>query len=209
LADSAGHLSDGCRAVFFIPTGSVAILEAINEIFDYLYASDLNVDSATTRTIVSQYITVDTIYTTPPHSKLVINDSTVTISGGSYTQITNASDSVFQVIEQSGITWLTGDTMQIDHTGGYNIYVTIGGYGTNAVDWSLTPAHKRSGVVTQGGQEIAFTTTGATNITGNSSVFYGEFIAGDLIWLELTRVSGSGDFTFVSGNWNIQCVYRE
>jgi len=191
------------------PTGSVVILETINEIYDYLYAADANIDSATARVMVSLYLHVDTLYLIPPHSKMTCNDSAVTISGGSYTQITNGSDSLWVINEQEGITYIKGDTMRINHSGGYNIYVTIGGYGVNAVDWAVTPARKRSGVVTHGGQEIPFTTTGATNINGSSATFYGDFQAGDKIWLELTRKSGSGDFTFVSGIWNIQCFYRE
>lgn len=159
--------------------------------------------------IMTHKIRTDTIYYKMPHTRMVYNDSAVVISGGTNVQVTNASDSLWNASEITGFTYLKGDTIQFIYGGGYNIFFTIRGYGTNAVDWHVNFARKRGVTTTYGNQEVAFTTTGANNKNGGSAAFYGEFLPGDKIWMVLTRDSGSGDFTTTNSIWNTQLLYRE
>lgn len=152
---------------------------------------------------------IDTIFNSPPHSRMVYSDSAVVISGGTNIQVTNAYDSLWNISEMNGLTYLKGDTIQIIYKGGYNIMVSIRGYGSPTVDWSLGFARKRGGDTVYGGQKISFTTTGDNNRNGGSFTLYGEFLPGDKIWLVLTRDAGSGDFTTTGGNLNFQLLYRE
>ena len=59
------------------------------------------------------------IYFHYAHSDLTFKDSAVTITGGDTVQITNAYDSLYQVNEADNITYVSGDTMQIDVHGSY------------------------------------------------------------------------------------------
>lgn len=145
----------------------------------------------------------------PPHSLLVFRDSAVTITGGTNVQVTNASDSLFRVLESSQITYIKGDTQQITVAGAYNVQLQLRGTGTNGTDWRVTLAKKTGGTTTYSNQNIDFTTTGATNKNGGGAVFYMEYAANDKVWVVLTRVSGSGDFVAETGQFNIQLYYRD
>lgn len=149
------------------------------------------------------------LYYTPAHTKCVFRDSAVVITGGTNVQITNPSDSLFRELEAVGINWLLGDTAEVLTNGGYFVCPGAAGYGTNAVDWRIDVATKRAGVTTYSAQVIDFTTTGATNKNGGWATFYMEFEAGDKVWVTLTRLSGSGDFTVETAMFNLIMIYAE
>lgn len=154
-------------------------------------------------------VTTDDFFFEPPHTKMCFRDSAVTITAGTSVQITNDYDSLYRVLETENILYKLGDTIQILKKGGYNTLVSLRGYGSNTTDWSVKTARKRNGVTTDGEQEFSFTTTGSGNRNGGTFVFYNEYEVGDKIWLTLTRLSGTGNFTAISGNFNVQLFYRQ
>jgi len=176
---------------------------------DYLW---FNVDTTYNEgdlSISEDLIVSGNIKFTPDHSKLAYKDSAVLITGGTNVQITNVGDSLFSVFETIGITYIKGDTLLINYAGGYNLNVSFRGYGTNGADWNVVYAYKRSGVTYYDGQAIQFTTTGATNRNGGSSVFYNEFEENDKVWLVISRIGGTGDITTTTGCLNLQEYYKK
>lgn len=167
--------------------------------------STLNVDGNTT----VKKIYLDSMFYAPPHSDVSFEDSAVVITGSaSYQQITNVSDSLFNYNELNGMTYLGGDTIVIKYKGGYNIIGVIAGYGNNGADWTCKWARKRGATVTYGKASIQFTTTGASNKNGGSSVGYVECEPGDKLYMTLKRDSGTGDFTITTGKFSPQLYYR-
>ena len=142
------------------------------------------------------------------HSNQSFKDSAVVISGGTNVQITNASDSLWRVIEMDNITYLLGDTIEFDYKGSYNVIISISGYGTNAVDWQLQAATKRAGVTTYSNSAMEFTTSGATNKNGGTKFFYMHYEIGDKGWFVLTRTSGSGNFTITTSSVYFEFYYN-
>jgi len=142
-----------------------------------------------------------------PHSKQAFRDSAVVIAGGTNVQITNASDSLWRVLEMDKITYLRGDTVYVDYKGAYNVIISIDGYGTNAVDWQVAAARKRAGVTTYSDSVGEFTTTGATNKNGMSKTFYMDYEVGDKTWFVISRIGGSGDFTATTSSVYYQFYY--
>lgn len=146
----------------------------------------------------------------PPRSKAGFADSAVTITAGTNVQVTNGYDSLFRYAELSEMTWGGDDTVIISKNGGYNIHFGIRGYATNANDYTAKIAYKRgSTTYYETFDVIQFTTTGATNRNGGFSTAYVELQVGDKVWFVLTRDSGTGDFTIVSGTFNVQTYYLE
>lgn len=159
---------------------------------------------------VNGNIKADTIFCEPPHTNWSFADSAVAISGGTNVQITNATDSLFSIFESDGISYLDGDTAELIFNGSYNVIVDISGYGTNAVDWSIQVAYKRGATTYYTHSAKQFTTTAAINRNGGEKLFYlDNMLSGDKIWIVLTRLSGSGDFTATTGTFFIQLYYRK
>ena len=149
----------------------------------------------------------DGLYYQPSHSKLSFKDSAIVISGGSNIQITNATDSLYRVLETTQITYIKGDTCKILKKGGYFISPCIYGFATNNEDWRMQVAWK-SGVTTHYSENVVdFTSTGGTNKCGGGNTFYIEFLANDKVWIVLTRTSGGGNFTVISSQFNISSYY--
>ena len=145
----------------------------------------------------------------PPHTLWAFRDSATTITAGTNVQITNAFDSIFRVMESSSVTYKRGDTGIILKKGGYNINVNVRGSGNNGADWAVTYAKKSGVSTTYGTSIIEFSTDGTSNFRGGGFQFYVECIVGDKIWLVISRVGGTGDFTLRTGNFNIQNLYIE
>ncbi|MFA6569672.1 MAG: hypothetical protein WCT77_00335 [Bacteroidota bacterium] len=143
------------------------------------------------------------------HSKQSFKDSAVVIAGGTNVQITNASDSLWRVLEMDNITYMLGDTIEVDYSGSYNVFFSIAGYGTNAVDWQVDIA-KLSGVITTYANSVMeFTTSGATNKNGGFKVWNIDYEVGDKVWLVISRIAGSGDFTITTSSFYLQQYYAK
>lgn len=141
------------------------------------------------------------------HSDMVFGDSAVVITGGTDVQITNATDSLWSVLETYEITYLHGDTMYIDVHGSYNIFLSIGGSGNNTTDWKVSMKYKRAGIIYTSVNYYLFSTDGAGNYNGTSGLFYQHFEIGDKIWLVISRTGGAGDYTIRTSNLLIEQYY--
>lgn len=160
-------------------------------------------------TVFKGNIISDTVFYIPPHVKASFKDSDVVVTGSaSFVQVTNPGDSLFNIYETNGMTYIKGDTFQIKYKGGYTIIGMISGYGSVNTDWTVQWAVKRAGVTTYGDAAIQFTTTGATNINGGSSTGYGEFLPGDKLFMVIKRDAGVGDITLTTAKFCPMLFYR-
>lgn len=136
-------------------------------------------------------------------AKSAFSDSTITITGGTNVQVTNATDSLFRVTYNDGFTW-NGDTAILTMSGSYRIDFAVFGGGSNGTDWEIKRANKRGSTVTYGDASAFYSTSGSANYEGCSlNAFIIDGLAGDRVWLVLTRKAGTGDFTLRAGIFQI------
>lgn len=159
--------------------------------------------------VVSGFLKADTVKFEPPHCYMSFDDSAQAITGGTNIQITNSYDSLFSVFDENGITWITGDTFKIVYKGGFDLDASVYGSGNNGADWRIRIAYKRGATVYYTNRSSYFTTIGTANRQGDELHAYLHLQKDDKVWLVLSRIGGTGDFTAIIGSLEIQTYYRE
>lgn len=177
---------------------------------------------------VAQNLTADTIYThtisgmspininnvsiddvgvitaTDVYGKATFSAKTVTITAGTNSYVTDGTGTLFNKTAANYVTW-SGDTCILQYPGNYVIDFALYGTGNNGADWQLQRATSRSGVTTYGEAVAYFSTNGSANYDGGTlSAFLIGGQSGDTVWLTLSRISGTGNFTTRSGRFQIR-----
>ena len=141
---------------------------------------------------------------TDVYGKATFKSKTVTIAGGTNTVVTDGSGTLFDKTAANYVTW-SGDTCILQYDGNYIIDFALYGSGGSNVDWQLQRATQRGGVTTYGDAVAYFTTNGAANYDGGTlTAFLIGGQVGDIVWLALSRIGGSGNFTARSGRFQIR-----
>jgi hypothetical protein len=137
-----------------------------------------------------------------PHANYGFNDSSagLEVTQNTWKQVTNAAGNLFITDHEKNITYLTGDTFQIDIAGDYSLTAWVGYQGTTGVTWKFRAAITRSGSTTTEG----FTSPRKTSTNDLGSVPFSQDLhdlqAGDKITVEIINTTNSTNPTIVSMN---------
>lgn len=138
------------------------------------------------------------------YGKATFSDKAVTVTGGTNVIVSDGAGTLFVKTAANYVTW-SGDTCILQYAGNYIIDFALYGTGNVNTDWKIQRANKRGVTVTYGDAVAYCTTDGASNYSGgslNAFIIGGQ--VGDRVYLVLTRIAGSGDFTVRSGRFQIR-----
>lgn len=138
------------------------------------------------------------------YGKATFSDKAVTVTGGTNVIVSDGAGTLFVKTAANYVTW-SGDICILQYAGNYIIDFALYGTGNVNTDWKIQRANKRGVTVTYGDAVAYCTTDGASNYSGgslNAFIIGGQ--VGDRVYLVLTRIAGSGDFTVRSGRFQIR-----
>lgn len=138
------------------------------------------------------------------YGKSTFKDATAIISGGTNVIVSNVGLNLFNKTGANYIAW-SGDTAILMVEGLYIVDYSLFGTGANGADWELKRANKRGATITYGDAVCDFSTNGASNYDGGTlTAFITRGQVGDRVWLVLSRIGGTGDFTARTGRFMIR-----
>lgn len=138
------------------------------------------------------------------YGKSTFKDATAIISGGTNVIVSNVGLNLFNKTGANYIAW-SGDTAILMVAGLYIVDYSLFGTGANGADWELKRANKRGATITYGDAVCDFSTNGASNYDGGTlTAFITGGQVGDRVWLVLSRIGGTGNFTARTGRFMIR-----
>ena len=137
------------------------------------------------------------------YGKSTFKDTACILSGGTNVIVSNGTGTLFHKTGANYITW-SGDTAILMLDGIYIVYFSLNNNEGNGSEWEIKRANKRGTSVTYGNAVAQFSTNGTNNYDGESlTALITDGLAGDRVWLVLSRTGGSGDFTARTGRFMI------
>jgi len=195
-------IETGTAFITDLATATTTVLTPTSTgLIDTLETTDLaTADITVTGDWVMDTVTIAHLIYEPPHGMVSFHDSstTLTMSTGVFTHVTNAWYSLFSETDVSDITF-AGDSVTIAHAGSYmmNIGLSLSGTASDAYEITLYKNHVQTGPIME-------RTTSQTDVGYMGLPIYLDALAvGDDLKLMIRNTASDDDATVIACSWTL------
>ena len=199
------NVTDSLVLDYLATPNTTVLTPTVTGAIDTLETTDLaTADITVTGDWVMDTVTIAHLIYEPPHGMVSFHDSstTLTMSTGVFTHVTNAYASLFSETDMSNITF-AGDSVTIAHAGSYvvNIGLSFSGTASDAYEITLYKNHVQIGPIME-------RTTSQTDVGYMGLPVYLDALAvGDDLKLMIRNAVSDDDATVLSCSWIIWLLH--